>query len=418
MARAASPITASAAACRGRRPPPPGRGDRRPGSRPTRLSGHPRHRRRRLHRLPRRPGAARPRRRGRRLRRRQRLLRPRAQGGAPRRARRPRPAPARLRLRARRPRRPRRGRRRLRRARPLRPGDPPRRPGRRPLQPRKPASPTCSPTSSASPTSSRPAATPAVAHLTYASTSSVYGANTTMPFSESAGRRPSAAVLCRDQARERADGARLQPPLPAADHGPALLHRLRPLGPAGHGAVHVHRGILAGRPIQLFNHGQHSRDFTYVDDIVEGVIRACDRPAAPGPRLGPDAPDPATSRRAVPHLQHRQQRPGPARRLHRGARGGAGPEAPARAAAAAARRRARHLRRQLRACAAVGWRPATPVARGCGASSTGTATITAEAGPRGTARGLIGSRRFPSGEGAPPGLPYIPPDPSSRGLRP
>ena len=55
------------------------------------------------------------------------------------------------------------------------------------------------------------------------------------------GRRPSAAVLRRDQARQRADGARLQPSLPAADHRPALLHRLRPLGPARHGADAVRR---------------------------------------------------------------------------------------------------------------------------------------------------------------------------------
>ena len=53
--------------------------------------------------------------------------------------------------------------------------------------------------------------------------------------------------------------------------------------------------ILAGRPIQVFNHGNHSRDFTFVDDIVEGVIRASDRPATPDPDWNPAAPDPATS---------------------------------------------------------------------------------------------------------------------------
>ena len=53
--------------------------------------------------------------------------------------------------------------------------------------------------------------------------------------------------------------------------------------------------ILAGRPIQVFNHGHHRRDFTYVDDIVEGVIRASDRPATPDPDWNPAAPDPATS---------------------------------------------------------------------------------------------------------------------------
>ena len=53
--------------------------------------------------------------------------------------------------------------------------------------------------------------------------------------------------------------------------------------------------IAAGRPIRLFNQGRHSRDFTYVDDIVEGVIRASDRPALPDPDWDPADPDPATS---------------------------------------------------------------------------------------------------------------------------
>jgi UDP-glucuronate 4-epimerase len=55
------------------------------------------------------------------------------------------------------------------------------------------------------------------------------------------------------------------------------------------------RAILAGEPIQVFNHGNHTRDFTYVDDIVEGVIRASDQIAEPNPGWSSDAPDPATS---------------------------------------------------------------------------------------------------------------------------
>jgi UDP-glucuronate 4-epimerase len=53
--------------------------------------------------------------------------------------------------------------------------------------------------------------------------------------------------------------------------------------------------ILQGRPIRLFNQGRHSRDFTFVGDIVEGVVRAADRPALPEPRFDPADPDPATS---------------------------------------------------------------------------------------------------------------------------
>jgi UDP-glucuronate 4-epimerase len=55
------------------------------------------------------------------------------------------------------------------------------------------------------------------------------------------------------------------------------------------------RNILAGKPIEVFNHGRHTRDFTYIDDIVEGVIRTLDRPPGPDPTYDPMAPSPATS---------------------------------------------------------------------------------------------------------------------------
>jgi UDP-glucuronate 4-epimerase len=55
------------------------------------------------------------------------------------------------------------------------------------------------------------------------------------------------------------------------------------------------RAILEGKPINVFNHGNHTRDFTYVDDIVAGVIRALDRPAQPDPAWDAMNPDPATS---------------------------------------------------------------------------------------------------------------------------
>jgi UDP-glucuronate 4-epimerase len=55
------------------------------------------------------------------------------------------------------------------------------------------------------------------------------------------------------------------------------------------------RAILDGRPIDVFNNGQMVRDFTYIDDIVEGVIRIVDRPADPNPAFDTASPDPATS---------------------------------------------------------------------------------------------------------------------------
>ena len=59
------------------------------------------------------------------------------------------------------------------------------------------------------------------------------------------------------------------------------------------------RAILAGEPIKVFNHGKMQRDFTYIDDIVEGVYRCCDKPATANPEFDPLEPDPATA--AAPH---------------------------------------------------------------------------------------------------------------------
>ena len=59
------------------------------------------------------------------------------------------------------------------------------------------------------------------------------------------------------------------------------------------------KAILAGNPIRVFNHGQMQRDFTYIDDIVEGVLRCFDKPATANPDFDPLAPDPATA--AAPH---------------------------------------------------------------------------------------------------------------------
>jgi UDP-glucuronate 4-epimerase len=55
------------------------------------------------------------------------------------------------------------------------------------------------------------------------------------------------------------------------------------------------RAILAGEPIDIFNNGQMVRDFTYIDDIVQGVVRVLDKPATPDPAFNPMQPDPATS---------------------------------------------------------------------------------------------------------------------------
>jgi UDP-glucuronate 4-epimerase len=134
-----------------------------------------------------------------------------------------------------------------------------------------------------------------VPHLTYASTSSVYGANTAMPFSEHKGvDHPLQFYAATKRANE------------LMAHAYSHLFRLPTTGlrfftvygPWGRPDMALFlftRAILAGEPIQVFNHGNHTRDFTYVDDIVEGVIRASDQIAEPNPEWSSDAPDPATS---------------------------------------------------------------------------------------------------------------------------
>ena len=132
-------------------------------------------------------------------------------------------------------------------------------------------------------------------HLTYASTSSVYGANTQMPFSEHAGvDHPLQLYAATKRANE------------LMAHSYSHLFRLPTTGlrfftvygPWGRPDMALFlftRAILAGEPIKVFNFGNHTRDFTFVSDIAEGVVRASDSIAAPNPEWSSDAPDPATS---------------------------------------------------------------------------------------------------------------------------
>jgi len=134
-----------------------------------------------------------------------------------------------------------------------------------------------------------------VPHLTYASTSSVYGANTTLPFSE---HQPADHPLQFYAATKRANELMAH----AYSHLFKLpttgLRFFTVYGPWGRPDMALFlftKNILAGEPIDLHNNGNHSRDFTYVDDIVEGVIRASDDVAKPDPAWNGARPDPATS---------------------------------------------------------------------------------------------------------------------------
>lgn len=132
-------------------------------------------------------------------------------------------------------------------------------------------------------------------HLTYASTSSVYGASTRMPFSEhDDADHPLQLYAATKRANElMAHSYSHLFALPTT--GLRFFTVYGPWGRPDMAPILFTRAIDEGRPIQVFNHGNHSRDFTYVDDIVEGVIRASDVPAAPAPEWDSSRPDPAIS---------------------------------------------------------------------------------------------------------------------------
>jgi UDP-glucuronate 4-epimerase len=135
-----------------------------------------------------------------------------------------------------------------------------------------------------------------VQHLVYASTSSVYGANTAMPFSVHQNvDHPLSFYAATKKANE------------LMAHTYAHLYQLpvtglrffTVYGPWGRPDMALFlftKAILAGKPIDVFNYGNHRRDFTFVDDIAQGVVRAMDRIATPNESWDGNSPDPGTSK--------------------------------------------------------------------------------------------------------------------------
>ena len=135
-----------------------------------------------------------------------------------------------------------------------------------------------------------------VDHLVYASSSSVYGANTGMPFSIHQNvDHPLSLYAASKKANE------------LMAHTYSHLYRLPttglrfftvygPWGRPDMALFKFTKAILAGEPIQVFNHGKHRRDFTYIDDIVEGITRILDRPALVNLEWDGNVPDPGTSK--------------------------------------------------------------------------------------------------------------------------
>ncbi len=135
-----------------------------------------------------------------------------------------------------------------------------------------------------------------VQHLTYASSSSVYGANTAMPFSVHQNvDHPVSLYAATKKANElMAHTYSHLYGLPTT--GLRFFTVYGPWGRPDMAMFLFTKAILEGRAIDVFNHGKMRRDFTYIDDIVEGVIRTSDHVAAPNPEWNSDAPDPATSK--------------------------------------------------------------------------------------------------------------------------
>jgi UDP-glucuronate 4-epimerase len=134
-----------------------------------------------------------------------------------------------------------------------------------------------------------------VQHLVYASSSSVYGGNTKMPFSEhDSVDHPVSLYAATKKANElMAHTYSHLYGLPTT--GLRFFTVYGPMGRPDMAPFLFANAILKGQPIKVFNHGNMKRDFTYIDDIVEGVIRTVDRVAEANPDYDPQTADPATS---------------------------------------------------------------------------------------------------------------------------
>jgi UDP-glucuronate 4-epimerase len=135
-----------------------------------------------------------------------------------------------------------------------------------------------------------------VEHLVFASSSSVYGANTVMPFSTHHGAdHPHSYYAATKRANElMAHSYSHLYQLPCT--GLRFFTVYGPWGRPDMALFKFTRAILAGETIPVFNFGKHRRDFTYIDDIIEGVVRVMDKPPQGNPDPGASAPDPASSK--------------------------------------------------------------------------------------------------------------------------
>jgi len=132
-------------------------------------------------------------------------------------------------------------------------------------------------------------------HLTYASTSSVYGANTTMPFSEKHGVNHPVQFYAATKRANELMAHSYSHLFGLATTGLRFFTVYGPWGRPDMAPFKFTKNIIEGKTIQVYNHGHHSRDFTFISDIVEGVIRSSDQIAQPNPNWDSNNPDPSTS---------------------------------------------------------------------------------------------------------------------------
>ena len=134
-----------------------------------------------------------------------------------------------------------------------------------------------------------------VRHLVYASSSSVYGGNAKLPFSEQDPVDHPVSLYAATKKANELMAHTYSHLFRIPTTGLRFFTVYGPWGRPDMSPMLFARAILAGQPIQVFNHGHMSRDFTYIDDIVEGVVRVLDKPATPDEAFNPLQPNPSTS---------------------------------------------------------------------------------------------------------------------------
>ncbi len=135
-----------------------------------------------------------------------------------------------------------------------------------------------------------------VGHLAYASSSSVYGLNEKMPFATSDNVDHPVSLYAASKKSNELMAHTYSHLFGLPTTGLRFFTVYGPWGRPDMALFLFTKAILAGEPIQVFNYGKMIRDFTYVDDIIEGVVRVIDHPPAGNPNWNPQQPDPATSK--------------------------------------------------------------------------------------------------------------------------